>query len=137
MNSMRDPPKNVQFFKIMNITCSILNELAQEPDGAYLIYSDQPGSGSDQIIQELIVRFRHAPSDHPEGKIGELDHPLFTKNTILITVLNISAKFANSIMHEIERMKQAIQRGEYRPPPHHNMIQQMPGPPPPSHVSCT
>ena len=69
-------PQSADFGKrvlrMMNITCNILNELAADHEGAFLISIEQ--TGGCQCIQVLIERFQREPSDSTGGKIGKIRH---------------------------------------------------------------
>lgn len=115
---------------IQKVSAGILHELAQEKDGAYIIFK----VGSCDSIRALVDKYQEVPNHQ---KI---------------------ASYAISILNEVESIKKELDRGTYRPPPpiqqqnpmqppmfHHQPPQPQPpqhppqgmfanqGPPPPHH----
>jgi hypothetical protein len=93
--STNQPPsiKNL-LVRLTKVICSVLQELSKRPEGAYYISKEEVG-GSCQSIKVLIGNFQQCKPESMEHYI---------------------AHTAVGIMNDIERVTQAIGRGEIQPP---------------------
>ena len=58
-----------QVLRMLHTTCHILMKLAEDREGAYLIFIEE--TGGCQCIKVLIERFQRNLGDSTEGKIGK------------------------------------------------------------------